>query len=92
VWGFAIVADSAQFSTSVSELSEPAYMGTQLTTQTAMGFLLTLASIQLVPIIRDAAGWGWAFGMLALGPVVGIVAMASLKRSPDARRLAGGRG
>ncbi len=92
VWGFAIVADSAQFSTSVSELSEPAYMGTQLTTQTAMGFLLTLASIQLVPIIRDAAGWGWAFGMLALGPVVGIVAMDSLKRSPDARRLAGGRG
>ena len=92
LWGFAIVADSAQFSTSVSELSEPQYMGTQLTTQTAMGFLLTLGSIQLVPIISDALGWGWAFGMLAVGPVFGTWAMASLKRSPEAARLAGGSG
>jgi MFS family permease len=92
LWGFAIVADSAQFSTSVSELSEPQYMGTQLTTQTAMGFLLTLGSIQLVPVISDAAGWGWAFAMLAVGPVFGIWAMARLKRSPEAVRLAGGNG
>ena len=90
LWGLAIVADSAQFSTSVSELSEPQYMGTQLTTQTAMGFLLTLGSIQLVPIVSDAAGWGWAFGMLAAGPLFGIWAMATLKRSPEAVRLAGG--
>jgi len=92
LWGFAIVADSAQFSTSVSELSEPQYMGTQLTTQTAMGFLLTLGSIQLVPVISDAAGWAWAFGMLAVGPAFGIWAMARLKRSPEAARLAGGNG
>jgi MFS family permease len=92
VWGFSIVADSAQFSTSVSELAEPEYMGTQLTTQTAMGFLLTLVSIQLVPLVRAAVGWPWAFGMLALGPVVGTWAMLALLRSPDAARLAGGRG
>src|SRR5574341_841334 len=92
VWGFAVVADSAQFSSSVSELSDPQYMGTQLTTQTSMGFLLTLASIQLVPVIQSAAGWGWAFAALAPGPALGTLAMWRLLRSADAVRLAGGRG
>jgi MFS family permease len=92
VWGFAVVADSAQFSSSVSELSEPEYMGTQLTTQTSMGFLLTLVSIQLVPVVQEAAGWGWAFATLAPGPALGTLAMWRLLRSPDARKLAGGRG
>ncbi len=92
LWGFSIVADSAQFSTSVSELAEPAYIGTQLTTQTAMGFLLTMVSIQIVPIVSDAAGWGAAFGILAAGPALGTLAMFLLKRSPSAAQLAGGRG
>jgi len=92
VWGFAVVADSAQFSSAVSELSEPEYMGTQLTTQTSAGFLLTLASMQLVPAIQEAAGWGWAFAALAPGPAVGTLAMWRLLRSPEAAKLAGGRG
>jgi MFS family permease len=92
IWGFVVVADSAQFSTSVSELADPEYMGTQLTTQTSMGFLLTLASIQLVPLVTDLVGWRWSFAFLALGPAVGTWAMWTLKRSPDAERLAGGRG
>ena len=92
VWGFAVVADSAQFSSAVSELGQPEYVGTQLTTQTCLGFLLTIGSIRLVPIILGAAGWGWALGMLAIGPALGILAMRALLNSPDARRLAGGRG
>jgi MFS family permease len=92
LWGFAVVADSAQFSSSVSELSEPEYMGTQLTTQTSMGFLLTLASIQLVPVVQASAGWGWAFAALAPGPAVGTLAMWRLLRSADSVKLAGGRG
>jgi hypothetical protein len=92
VWGFAVVADSAQFSSSVSELSEPEYMGTQLTAQTSMGFLLTLASIQLVPVVQEAVGWGWAFAALAPGPALGTLAMWRLLRSSDSAKLAGGRG
>jgi MFS family permease len=92
IWGFAVVADSAQFSSSVSELAEPEYVGTQLTTQTSVGFLLTLASIQLVPLVAERVGWRWAFAMLAVGPALGSWAMWLLKRSPDAARLAGGRG
>ncbi len=92
IWGFAIVADSAQFSSSVSELSEPEYMGTQLTTQTSMGFLLTLVSIRLLPVVVDRIGWRWAFTVLAVGPAFGTWAMWRLLRSPEAARLAGGRG
>lgn len=91
VWGFAVVADSAQFSTAVTELAEPSYVGTALTLQTAVGFLLTVASIRLVPVWVEAWGWAWAFAPLAVGPALGTAAMARLRRLPEAGRLAGGR-
>lgn len=92
IWGFAIVADSAQFSTSISELAEGEYVGTQLTAQTAMGFLLTVFSIRLVPLAADVVGWRWVFAGLAIGPALGSWAMFTLKQSPAASKLAGGRG
>ncbi len=92
VWGASVVADSAQFSASVAELSDRAYVGTMLTVQTCGGFLLTLLTIHLVPWLAAAVGWRYAFAVLAVGPVLGIVAMLRLRRSPAARRLAGGRG
>ena len=91
VWGVTVVADSAQFSAAVTELSPPEYVGTALTMQTATGFLLTLFSIQLVPLFVDAQGWSLAFGSLALGPVVGVWAMLRLRGQPEALALAGGR-
>ena len=92
VWGFAVVADSAQFSTMVTETAAPEIRGTALTLQTAVGFLLTLVTIRGVPLIADTVGWKWAFPFLALGPAVGLVAMVSLRRSDDAAMLAGGLG
>lgn len=92
IWGFSVVADSAQFSTSVSELADREYIGTQLTTQTALGFLLTLISIRLIPGVLDVVGWEWAFVVLVPGPVFGIWAMWRLMKSPEAAKLAGGRG
>ena len=92
VWGFAVVADSAQFSAAVSELSDKEYVGTALTIQTSLGFLLTLLTIRLIPSVEARIGWRWAFTVLAIGPAAGIWAMAALRRSPAARRLAGGRG
>jgi len=91
VWGLAVVADSAQFSAAVTELADPSYAGTVLTLQTSLGFLLTLATIQAVPPVVAAAGWGPAFALLAVGPAVGVWAMASLRGLPEARRMAGGR-
>jgi uncharacterized membrane protein YraQ (UPF0718 family) len=92
VWGFTIVADSAQFSTMVTELSDQAYVGTALTLQLALGFALTIATIWLIPLLEDAFGWRWAFAFLALGPALGIAAMLRLKSLPGADPIAAGRG
>ncbi len=91
VWGFAVVADSAQFSATVSELTDPRYVGTALTMQTSLGFLLTLFTIRMIPPLRDLVGWHWAFAALALGPVFGIWSMLRLRRLPEAEKMAGGR-
>ena len=90
VWGFAVVADSAQFSTAISELSDPRYVGTALTVQTCLGFTLTLFSIRLIPIFVESIGWQWAFAVLALGPLFGIWSMLQLRRLPDAVQMASG--
>lgn len=92
VWGATVVADSAQFSTMVTETAREERRGTALTLQTGLGFLLTLVTIRGVPVFAEAFGWQWAFPWLALGPIVGILAMAKLRRSPEARLLAGGVG
>lgn len=92
IWGFAVVADSAQFSACVSELSPPEYMGSALTLQTSLGFLLTLFSIRIIPPAVDLVGWRFAFMVLAIGPALGIWAMLALRRAPEAALLAGGRG
>lgn len=74
-WGFFVIADSAQFSTLVTE-SVPAHtVGTALTVQTSLGFLLTMLPMQLVPFIAQRTGWRWAFAILALGPIAGIAAI-----------------
>jgi len=91
VWGITVIADSAQFSTAVTELATPAYVGTALTMQTCVGFAITIASIWLLPVAVAAVGWRWAFASLAIGPFLGVVAMARLRALPDARKLAGGR-
>jgi MFS family permease len=90
VWGLSIVADSAQFSASIAELSDRAYVGTMLTVQTALGFTLTLVTIHLMPVFVDALGWRYAFLPLAIGPFLGVWAMARLRAHPDSVRLAGG--
>ncbi len=91
IWGLAIVADSAQFSASVAELSKPELVGTMLTLQTALGFTLTLITIHLMPLWVAALGWQYAFMPLAIGPALGVWAMARLRAHPDAIKLAGGR-
>ncbi len=79
VWGFSVVADSAQFSTIISEYAPQDSVGTALTTQLSSGFVLTVFTIFLVPAIEERASWGWAFLFLAPGPVLGAWAMARLR-------------
>ena len=91
VWGAAVIADSAQFSAAVTELADASYIGTALTLQTSLGFALTLVPIWSLPWLAGEAGWRFAFVVLAPGPALGCLAMAALRRRPEAVRLAAGR-
>jgi MFS family permease len=90
IWGFAVIADSAQFSAAVSELTDERYVGTALTLQTCLGFLLTLVSIRLIPELAERAGWRWVFLSLTPGPIAGIWSMIRLRAQPEAVRMASG--
>lgn len=90
LWGFTVVADSAQFSAAVSELTDPRYVGTALTVQTTLGFLLTLLSIRIIPPLVEIIGWEWVFVVLAPGPAFGIWSMLKLRLMPEATRMASG--
>ncbi len=81
VWGFFVVADSAQFSAMVTEVAPGHAVGTALTLQTSLGFLLTMVTIQAVPALVEVVGWRWAFAVLALGPAAGIAATRQFART-----------
>ena len=91
VWGFAVVADSAQFSTAITELGDPEHVGTALTVQTSLGFSLTMVTIWMIPPLVDRIGWEWAFASLAIGPFLGIVSMVRLRALPEALNMASGK-
>ncbi|MFN2515472.1 MAG: MFS transporter [Pyrinomonadaceae bacterium] len=91
VWGATVIADSAQFSACVTELTDPKYVGTALTIQTCVGFLLTSVSIKLVPHVENVMGWRYAFIILAPGPLLGVFAMLRLRSLPEAAKIAHGR-
>jgi len=91
IWGASVVADSAQFSACVTELSDPQYIGTALTIQTCLGFLLTTVSIELIPRVERLVGWRYAFMILAPGPLFGVIAMLRLRVLPEAEHIAHGR-
>jgi MFS family permease len=78
VWGIAVIADSAQFSAIISEVAEKRYIGTALTTQVALGFLLTAFAIRAMAAIAGRFGWNWALASMAVGPLLGIWAMTGL--------------
>ncbi|HKV36153.1 MAG TPA: MFS transporter [Pyrinomonadaceae bacterium] len=91
IWGASVVADSAQFSSCVTELGDPQYIGTALTLQMCVGFLLTTVSIELIPKVVEIFSWRYAFMILAPGPFLGVLAMLRLRGLPEAVKIAHGR-
>lgn len=91
IWGATVVADSAQFSSCVTELGDPQYIGTALTIQMCIGFLLTTISIELIPKVETLWGWRYAFMILAPGPFLGVIAMMRLRQLPEAIKIAHGK-
>ena len=91
IWGFTVVADSAQFSTIVTELGDPMYVGTALTVQLGIGFMLTVITIWLLPLAADNLNsWQWVFLILIPGPLIGTCAMLFLRRLPESIKIANG--
>ncbi|WP_209300588.1 hypothetical protein [Lentibacillus salicampi] len=74
-----MVAESAQFSAAVSEFSKAEYAGTALTIQMCVGYLITIASINLIPLVQQWISWEWVFTLLSIGPILGIIAMLKFK-------------
>jgi len=91
IWGFFVIADSAQFSAAVTELAPPEIVGSALAFQMGVGFALTIVSVWAVPLLAGVVGWQWVFLVLAPGPFLGAWAMLALRRMPEAERMAGGR-
>ena len=87
-WGFFVIADSAQFSVLVTESVPADAVGTALTLQVSLGFLLTTITIQLVPYVARGIGWAWAFPMLAIGPLLGITSIRALQGATHERQIA----
>ncbi|MHA1932534.1 MAG: MFS transporter [Promethearchaeota archaeon] len=88
IWGLTVVPDSPQYSAMISELSDPAYIGTALALQTAIGFAISNITIWLLPFIVELIGWTYGFSLLVLGPIIGIISLIKLRREPDAVKIA----
>ncbi|HDZ18879.1 MAG TPA: MFS transporter [archaeon] len=91
LWGLTIVPDSPQYSAMISELSDPAYIGTALAIQTSLGFALTNISIWLLPILVNLVGWQFGFIFLVIGPLYGIFSLVQLRKETDSIKIAQGK-
>ena len=79
-WGASVIPDSAQFSALVADFAPPELAGSLMSLQTALGFALTILTVQVSPVVAAAFGWPVLFWLLALGPLFGIVSMRGLAR------------
>ncbi len=91
IWGITVIADSAQFSTAVTELSSNKIRGSALTFQMALGFLITVGSIYAIDILRNTVGWHWAFSFLSIGPLLGIISMIRLRYQNESTLMCNGK-
>ena len=91
IWGITVVPDSPQYSVMITELSDQDYIGTSLTVQTSVGFGITLISIRLLPSFVHTVSWSFGFMLLALGPLIGIIALILLRKEPDSTKIGQGK-
>ena len=96
LYGFATAADSAIYSTAVTELSPRHRIGSTQAVQSFIGFTVGAGAPVMAGLVLDRVrslwAWGAAFsgnGVLAL---LGILALLGLRRVPETARMAGGKG
>jgi MFS family permease len=75
IWSMTVIADSPMFSTLVAQNASEATRGTALTIVNCIGFFITIISIQLINAIRTEGNAGYIYVLLAVGPVLGLIAL-----------------
>jgi MFS family permease len=99
VYGFSALGDSSVYSTGITETVRPERLGTALAIRSLLGFGAGAVSPLVFGSVLDiygapsaqSAGWGWAFTVLGVGGVLGLLSMLWLRTLPESRRLAGGK-
>ncbi len=81
LWGASVIPDSPQLSALVADHAPADQTGSLLTFQTALGFALTMVTVQATPVLANQWGWQPVLVVMALGPVVGVWAMRALMRA-----------
>lgn len=81
LWGLSVIPDSAQFSALVADLAPTEMVGSLMSLQTALGFALTIFTVQMTPFVAQSLGWPFLFCILAIGPIVGCISMLGLTRT-----------
>lgn len=102
LYNLTCIADSSIYSTALTELVEPRYIGAAYAVRSVMGFGAGAISPWVfglvLDIVRGAAGapeslaWGLAWMSLGLGALPGPLMSLWLKRRPEAVRMASGLG
>ncbi len=95
VYGFMTSADSAIYSTAVTELSARGRVGSTQAVQSFIGFTVgAIAPVMagaILDLARSSAGWGLAFSFNGALAVMGVLALLWLRRLPGAAQMAGGK-
>ncbi len=86
IWGVTVIGDSAQFSTLYSKSAPPKLVGSAITIVTALGFGITIVSIELVSWLNDSFELPYIFPLIALGPVLSFLFMRHLRHHEKAER------
>ncbi len=82
-WGMVVIADSPLFSTLVAQNAVPELKGTALTIVNCVGFAITIVSIQLLNEMRIWTSSNAVYMILAFGPILGLMALASKNNTPQ---------
>jgi len=104
LYSFFVVAETPVLSTGLTELAPPHSLGAAMGFQTLIGFIAATASPTIFGVILDKTNitlsntqssmptvWGWAFGILGLGALVGPVVLGIVRRLPASAQMAGGK-
>ncbi len=74
-WGLVVIADSPLFSTLVAQNAPEESRGTSLTIVNCIGFSITIVSIQVLNLVSMHVSLQYAYTILAVGPILGLVAL-----------------